>query len=62
MNWSGQQGGEGFEYHLLALAMAVAVMIRGSGAWSIDRLLQRRLGVAAVPAEAPAPAARPAIA
>jgi len=43
MNWSGQQGGEGYEYHLLALAMAVAVMIRGSGALSIDRLLQRRL-------------------
>jgi putative oxidoreductase len=43
MNWSGQQGGEGFEYHLLALAMAAAVMIRGSGALSVDRLLQRRL-------------------
>jgi putative oxidoreductase len=42
MNWSGQQGGEGFEYHILAIAMAVAVMIRGSGALSIDRLLQRR--------------------
>ena len=44
MNWSGRQGGEGYEYHLLALAMAVAVMIRGSGAWSVDRVLQRRLG------------------
>ena len=41
MNWSGQQGGEGFEYHLLAIAMAVAVMIRGSGALSVDRVLQR---------------------
>jgi putative oxidoreductase len=43
MNWSGQQGGEGFEYHILAIAMAVTVMIRGSGALSLDRLLQRRL-------------------
>jgi putative oxidoreductase len=42
MNWSGRQGGEGFEYHVLAIAMAVAVMIRGSGALSVDRLLQRR--------------------
>ena len=43
MNWTGKQAGEGFEYHLLALAMAAAVMIRGSGALSVDRLLQRRL-------------------
>lgn len=39
MNWTGQQKGEGFEYHLLAMAMAVAIMIAGSGAWSLDRLL-----------------------
>jgi putative oxidoreductase len=43
MNWNGTQPGEGFEYHLLALAMAAAVMIRGSGALSLDRLIQRRL-------------------
>ena len=36
MNWHGTQRGEGFEYHLLAIAMALAVMIRGSGAFSID--------------------------
>lgn len=42
MNWSGQQAGEGFEYHLLATALAVAVIVRGSGAWSLDRLLARR--------------------
>ena len=34
MNWSGQQKGEGFEYHLLVLAMTAAIMIAGSGAWS----------------------------
>ena len=43
MNWSGQQAGEGFEYHVLAVAMALAVMIRGSGALSLDRIIQRRL-------------------
>lgn len=37
MNWYGAQKGEGIEYHLLALGMALAVMIKGSGRWSIDR-------------------------
>ena len=41
MNWSGGQAGEGFEFHLLAAAIAVAVMIRGSGALSLDRALSR---------------------
>ena len=41
MNWSGTQGGEGYEFHLLAGAMAVAVIIKGSGALSLDRLLSR---------------------
>jgi len=39
MNWSGQQKGEGFEYHLLALVIAVVLMARGSGAFSVDRAL-----------------------
>jgi len=39
MNWSGKQAGEGFEYHLLALAISAAVMIAGSGRWSVDRAL-----------------------
>ncbi|NIR44570.1 MAG: DoxX family protein [Gemmatimonadetes bacterium] len=42
MNWSGGQGGEGFEYHILALGLSLAVMIGGSGALSVDRLLGRR--------------------
>ncbi|HWR50445.1 MAG TPA: hypothetical protein VN428_05035 [Bryobacteraceae bacterium] len=41
MNWGGNQAGEGFEFHLLALAMAVLIMVRGSGAFSIDRMLTR---------------------
>ena len=42
MNWSGQQKGEGFEYHLLVLAITTAIMIRGAGALSLDRLMARR--------------------
>ena len=39
MNWTGTQKGEGFEFHLLALAITVVLMIRGAGAASVDRLL-----------------------
>lgn len=39
MNWYGTQKGEGFEYHLLAIGMALAVLIKGSGALSVDRSL-----------------------
>ena len=35
-NWSGQQKGEGFEFHLLALAVALVIMIAGGGALSVD--------------------------
>jgi len=42
MNWGGGQKGEGFEYHLLAIAIAVAVMLDGAGALSVDRLLSKR--------------------
>jgi putative oxidoreductase len=38
MNWFGTQKGEGFEYHLLAIAVALPIIIRGSGAFSLDRL------------------------
>jgi len=39
MNWSGAQKGEGFEYHLLVLALTAFLMIRGAGAFSVDRAL-----------------------
>ncbi len=42
MNWAGTQKGEGFEYHLLALAIAVALIVRGAGAFSVDRWLAAR--------------------
>ncbi len=39
MNWYGNQQGEGWEYHLLAIALAVTILIRGAGAYSIDAAL-----------------------
>jgi putative oxidoreductase len=40
-NWAGDQKGEGIEFHLLALAIALAIMIKGSGALSVDRALSK---------------------
>lgn len=42
MNWFGNQAGEGYEYHLLALGLSLAVMIGGGGALSVDRAISPR--------------------
>jgi putative oxidoreductase len=42
MNWLGNLHGEGYEYHLLAAALAGVVIIRGSGRWSVDHQLTER--------------------
>jgi putative oxidoreductase len=39
MNWFGTQKGEGFEFHLLAIGIAVALIIGGAGRWSLDALI-----------------------
>lgn len=41
MNWAGTQKGEGFEYHLLAIASAAALLLRGAGSFSLDRTLSK---------------------
>lgn len=41
MNWFGTQAGEGFEYHLLAVGMALALLVAGGGRWSIDAAMER---------------------
>jgi len=41
MNWFSNQKGEGFEYHILVAAIAAALVIRGGGKWSLDRLIVR---------------------
>jgi len=44
MNWAGNQKGEGFEYHLLALGLALIVLIHGAGKASLDALIAGLLG------------------
>lgn len=41
MNWSGQQAGEGFEYHLLALGIVLTLLIVGGGRASVDRAMTK---------------------
>ena len=38
MNWFGIQQGEGVEYHLLVLGLAIALILSGPGVWSMDAL------------------------
>jgi len=42
MNWSGTQKGEGYEYHLLVLAMTAVLIVFGGGRYSLDRFLTRK--------------------
>lgn len=39
MNWFGTQKGEGYEYHLLVIGLAIVVLLGGAGKWSADRKL-----------------------
>jgi putative oxidoreductase len=43
MNWTGQQQGEGFEYHILVLAIALALMFKGGGRWALDAFIADHL-------------------
>jgi putative oxidoreductase len=40
-NWYGAQKGEGFEFHILAVGIALFIMIKGAGAVSLDRALSK---------------------
>lgn len=42
MNWTGNLNGEGYEYHILIIGMAVSLLISGAGKWSVDYVLQRK--------------------
>ena len=39
MNWMGDQAGEGFEYHLLAIGVLLPVLIAGPGRFAVGRFL-----------------------
>lgn len=43
MNWFGNKAGEGIEYHLLTFGLSLAILISGSGAFSIDRIIFRKI-------------------
>jgi len=43
MNWYGEKQGHGIEYHVLVLALALAVMIKGGGAFSLDQVLYQHV-------------------
>jgi putative oxidoreductase len=42
MNWFGNQKGEGFEYHILAIGLALIVIIYGAGKASLDAAIAGR--------------------
>jgi putative oxidoreductase len=42
MNWFGNQGGEGYEYHLLVIGIAGIVLLNGSGKYALDKYLTVR--------------------
>jgi len=41
MNWANNQKGEGIEFHLMAIAMAAVLLLRGAGPFSVDRALTK---------------------
>jgi putative oxidoreductase len=41
MNWFGKQQGEGIEYFLLILGLALALVVSGGGRWSVDRAINK---------------------
>ncbi|MEO6096460.1 MAG: DoxX family protein [Fibrobacteria bacterium] len=43
MNWMGTQKGEGIEYFIPVVAIAVVLILKGGGAWAVDSLLARRI-------------------
>jgi putative oxidoreductase len=58
MNWFGllPAGSEGFEYHLIGIALAGIIVVNGSGALSVDRRFTTRWPVRATPTRQARPA------
>lgn len=42
MNWMGNQKGEGFEFHILVAGIALALAVKGGGAFSIDKMIAKK--------------------
>lgn len=41
MNWFGNQKGEGFEYYLLVIGLCSAILVNGSGKYSVDQFIAK---------------------
>lgn len=52
MNWDGALAGEGYEFHLLVIALASVTLVNGSGAYSLDHFLFRKKSTEAKPSYA----------
>ncbi len=42
MNWFGQKAGEGFEFHILAVGMMLALAVLGGGKYSLDNKMNQK--------------------
>jgi putative oxidoreductase len=45
MDWFGARKNHGYEFHLLAIALAVMLVAKGSGALSLDRMFFDSMGI-----------------
>ena len=45
MDWFGARKNHGYEFHLLAIALAVVLVAKGSGALSLDRMFFDSMGI-----------------
>src|SRR5215470_17236023 len=43
LNWFGEKRGNGIEYHILALGMALSLIVVGGGMLSLDRFILQQL-------------------
>jgi putative oxidoreductase len=41
MNWFGNQAGEGYEFSLLVIGLALSILVNGSGKFSMDNLISK---------------------
>jgi len=46
MNWLGKEKGEGIEFDLLVWAIALALILQGGGAFSLDRVISAKFETA----------------
>jgi putative oxidoreductase len=52
LDWLGNQQGHGIEYHLLAIALALVIVVKGAGAFSLDHFVHEHVSGWSIPSEA----------